>query len=127
MIENTTNPSVELIANKLDSYIQVLAEKLGVAAEYVYPLFVKQQVIEGWWFFVTASVFFILSISLLVPALIKGFKNKWKDDWCGWCVMAGSAGLFIALVVLCAEGAEHFTKIINPEYAAIREIVELAK
>lgn len=118
-----TNQSIELVTNKLDSYIAILAEKLGVAAEYVYPLFVKQQAIEGWWFF-AACLFCIIPSSIVFLKQIK--KDMDKTPVFLSAVISGAI-LLISFTTLATDGAKFFTKIVNPEYAAIQAIIQSIK
>lgn len=126
-MDNNTKEVIEQFGTKLDSYIQVLAEKLGVAAEYVYPLFVKQQVIEGIWFFSAVAFFIFVGVIMFVLGFKKGKKVDWKDGLYYALLIPGGLIIFATLMVLSAGGSKNLTKIINPEYAAIKEIIQMVK
>jgi hypothetical protein len=125
MTEQTTQ-SIELVTNKLDSYIQILAEKLGVAAEYVYPLFVKQQIIEGWWFFTSLFIFSSIGAIGLFKAVKYGKKNEWRGNTPLPTVFS-FIYLFSCIMPFAIGGMDHFAKIVNPEYAAIQAIIQSVK
>lgn len=126
-MDTNTKEVVEQFGAKLDSYIQVLAEKLGVAAEYVYPLFVKQQVIEGIWFFSALFFFFAISSFAIYYGMKEGAKQKWKDGPYLISLVPGIIIFALCLIGMAMGGSESLTKIINPEYAAIKELVRMVK
>ncbi|WP_144666692.1 hypothetical protein [Bacillus altitudinis] len=123
--------------DKAMAYIDKLAAKLGVAAEHVYGVLVKQMYVIG-------IVNVVVGVSLLVifAALLrlnyliiaKGGRRLWDEDITifhklrgigdGWLfsVITGVtiSTLIIGLVTL-PIGA---MRIINPEYYAIKEILD---
>jgi hypothetical protein len=126
-MDANTKEVIEQFGTKLDSYIQVLAEKLGVAAEYVYPLFVKQQVIEGVWFFSVIIFVIILSLISFVIGIRAGKKVNFEDGGHYAFSIIGGIVFLTSLFTFCLTGGENFSKIMNPEYAAIKEIVRMVK
>jgi hypothetical protein len=126
MNENA-NQSIELVANKLDSYIAILAEKLGVAAEYVYPLFVKQQAIEAWWFFGILGGFALILSVCLYKSIKYGIREEWDGGSFAPTLIFGFLFAFCVILPFGVFGIDYFTKIVNPEYAAIQAIIQSVK
>ena len=78
MDTNTVKVITEF-GQKLDNQINVLSPKLGVAAEHLWPVLVRQQVIEGWTE-ILITTFFTLSFLIIVKLLINfDFKNVDND------------------------------------------------
>lgn len=117
------------VYDDVKDFLSQLAEGLGTAAEHVYPIFVRQQVVEG------ASFLLILVIGIVVVCTCANniFKIASKDDTSDTedVILGLSAAIgFISLiaVVLGIFNVDiHLGKIINPEYAAIKEIVGMIK
>ncbi|QLI77124.1 hypothetical protein [Bacillus pumilus] len=115
--------------DKALAYIDKLAAKLGVAAEHVYGVLVKQAVVGG-----VISTIMMLSAIVVAVLFTKSLAEKSRDyqkrvgpydvNW--YQVIQCLTG--IAVVVLCIVtlviGPEMIGKIINPEYYAIKEILD---
>ena len=117
---------VESFGSKLDQYIGVIAEKAGVATDYFWPIFVRQQLIEGY------SMLILLFAILLITILMfrMGFKNiDSKKDNCKCGIGFGIAAVFsfILLVTVPANGVMSVEKVLNPEYFAVKSITEMVK
>lgn len=129
-IEQTTNTElIREFGSKLDSYIQILAEKLGVAAEYVYPLFVKQQVIEGWVYLLSLIFIIVLTIISSVATYEFNKKDNWDISSPSHClsILFTVFLLIVSSIGLLITPSEIATKLFNTEYAAIKEIIQLTK
>ncbi len=124
--------------NKVDEYIQAIAEKLGVAAEHVYSLLVKQQLAEGIFTISIFAFFFIVAVSFVVHVSRKGFLMK--DCYSGKEIdgsevinyirgaMLAVSGLTFLVILMCIpEIKEGVLQLINPEYYAIKEIMDVFK
>ncbi|PRO41458.1 hypothetical protein [Bacillus sp. LLTC93] len=115
--------------DKAMAYIDKLAAKLGVAAEHVYGVLVKQAVVNG----VLSTLMMIAGIIVAV-LLTKSFAKKSREhqkhigeyDLNPYLIIQCCTGL--ALAVLCiaglVNGSDMVGKIINPEYYAIKEILD---
>ncbi|MCP9283002.1 hypothetical protein [Bacillus safensis] len=115
--------------DKAMAYIDKLAAKLGVAAEHVYGVLVKQAVVGG----VLSTLMMIVAIIVAV-FLTKSLAEKSRE----YQKHVGEYGLnpyqvihwftVFALVVLSiaalTNGPDMVGKIINPEYYAIKEILD---
>lgn len=125
---------------KVTEYIDAIAAKLGVAAEHVYGLMVKQQVAEGVSFLVVSFIVLTASVIAISKVLKKGFEYEIKQSVYGndrreWAETPSNIVKFIVLLVagialfasgmgLAINGSESVMQIINPEYYAIKEILE---
>jgi hypothetical protein len=121
------------VQEKIFEYIDALALKLGVASEHVFELMIKQKIIEG---IVYSSVIAVVGIIVWVATykclgyLIKNYQDLYeKDHELGW--MLGSILLSVVslsfLIVWVAALPQYILQIFNPEYYAIKEILEVFK
>jgi hypothetical protein len=118
------------IQNKVFEYIEAVAQKLGVASEYVFDLLVTQQIIEG---ITTLSVLVLFSL-MSVASLVAGFKwmNRdgvtFNDDDFHPSFIFIIAGFVVSIILLVAfavELGESVMQIINPRYYAVKEILNV--
>lgn len=112
--------------------LQSIAQAMGTTVEYVWPLIVKQQFLEG---------LALLSVAMLglVVIILAAFMVKWGtqcgsdrylvaykvdlDEW--WpigCTIAALVGLF----VLFGCGIDAMYHLLNPEYMALTEVLDQA-
>lgn len=121
------------VSEKIFEYIDALAQKLGVASEYVFAMLVRQQIIEG---IAYLSILLLISfvIGIATSKIVKHTISNWdhlcnKDREIGWSVASAIAG-FVALILLTADVKYmplYTMKIFNPEYYAIKEIMDVFK
>lgn len=138
-------------ANQINQVIDKIAEKVGVAVNYtedkvnyfaekIYPVVVKQMIIQGVtdWIFVIASLF---GISVILYAIIKQYKkidnveyseqnmeelDKMESIYCTTLVVGIIAiGLLVCVVVKFLPDAISYT--FNPEFHAMKFITEQIK
>jgi hypothetical protein len=111
---------------KATEYIDALAAKLGVAAEHVYGILVKQAFAEG---IVSLAIGVLLLIGLIIGLVfaVKAFKEI-AD---GLDVFELTLLIAIPVVIAFAVGAstlgqltDGIKHVINPEYYAIKEILD---
>lgn len=133
MDTNTTQIVTEF-GNKLDGYIEVLAAKLGVAVDHFWPIFVRQQFVEG----LTIVVILIVLLSAGVFLLSMGVANtrdinrkgKEKDYLLAKGIIGWAGGLLCMLAFaggLSSSGVESISKIANPEYYAVQALVHMVQ
>lgn len=118
--------------DKFGSYINELAKQLGVAAEHVYGVLIRQQYTEAIGSLVQDFVWIVVWIMMII-FIVKGWKraNYWLskgDD--GWqygmiiaTVFCSIASIFI-LVFVTADLKEAIMKLLNPEYYALKDIMD---
>ncbi|MGG1018587.1 hypothetical protein ABE151_04270 [Bacillus paralicheniformis] len=115
--------------DKAMEYIDKLAEKLGVAAEHVYGVLVKQAFANGVTDAIIGAVF--LMIAVVAGVIITKIAVKAYESDCGawdveWGLLVIIVGLSVILpgvfgIYVITEGIK---ALINPEYYAIKEILD---
>lgn len=118
----------EKIYEQVTNYIESMAKGLGVAAEHVYGILVRQQVAEG----ITTTATFITVLAVLVFLLtrsIRGLKNskRHSEDFYLATTVVTSILTILVFVMTILEVPVAVMRIINPEYYAIMEIAEVIK
>lgn len=115
--------------DKAMEYIDKLAEKLGVAAEHVYGVLVKQQMVSGviGIFGMIAAIIFLGIV--FTKLLKKGIEhNKVLDsfDTSPYTLVAIFFGAVLGITVIVSFFVIPIgiNQIINPEYYAIKEIID---
>ena len=107
--------------------IDALAEKLGVAAQELFAIYVRQAPLE--FVDVAAVAVVLIIIGLLFKySLSKMIKEEQFDD-SGWWIVTGvtCVALFIFVAVEIGETAQAIKAVLNPEYYAITHLSELIK
>ena len=131
MNDTTLTPAEKIIdkyTGKAYDAIKDLAEALQVPAEYVYTILVKQQLVYS----LTYSIAIVAAIALGVLFSKYGINGigKAKDDEAGgWVAMTivGTLSLVISTIVFFALIGDIVTGFVNPEYGAIKEILNTVK
>ena len=134
-MDTNTVQIVQEFGNKLDGYIITLSDKLGVAADHFWPVFVKQQTVEGWTtiiglFLALVGVFLFLKMALknTEAANATGGNNYYLATakcFAGWGVSVVLFTIFLACAV--ADGKIAISQIINPEYSAVSNLIRMVK
>lgn len=124
MTNITTAEVLDKYSDKIAVAIQTLSDNLGIAADHFWPIFVKQQVIEG---YVGISFFIIAIIGLFITCklFIKtgGFDadDEPKNIINFLCVI-----LFLFLLIVSSINLSPSIKeIINPEFYALQELTRM--
>ena len=115
--------------NQILAYLEKLGEKLGVGVNAIWPWFMKQvyiTCIESWVLLILSSIASIIITRGMVKVWF--IDERWLPDHDKWqavriTALCISLLLFAVgiLMVLC-----HGFDFLNPEYAAFKEIIELA-
>ncbi|MCY9372674.1 hypothetical protein [Bacillus haynesii] len=113
--------------DKAMEYIDKLAAKLGVAAEHVYGVLVKQAVANSITDLFCGVIAFAAAIVLgvLIAKIVKRRFNvsEWDVEWFFLLIIVG-----ILVIFPFVMGVDFSTKgikaLINPEYYAIKEILD---
>lgn len=133
-MDTNTVGIINKAGEKLDGYIAVLAEKAGMATDHFWPVLVRQQIIEG-----IASGFLAIIAGILSYLLYKKGqsiifnendtrveKNSKSDKY---TILNGLALVFGVLFLMFC-GRFFFiglSQILNPEYAALQEVIKMIK
>lgn len=125
---NELAPIANEIVNKMESAIQTLSIKLGVASEHLWAILIKQAHVE-----MISSFLFIIATILCIGCAI--FASRRSAG--GWdnvptvysllsiiCGTIGSVLLIVSLIVIIPN---ILTCLINPEYYALNKILSQIK
>lgn len=130
-MDTNTVQVVTEFGNKLDSYVSVLATKAGMAAEHFYPVLIRQQVIEGWSSIILALIGLVgcvLAFSLLSKSLTKDPGDMTpKRIFSAICGAIFGIILFLITFINIGGLATSVAKINNPEFYAVRYLVQMVK
>lgn len=118
--DTNTEKLIDKYSDKIGDAITALAEKLQQPAEHVYKVLVKQQVVWG----VGTLVGVVLGALFLFIGLLGISKWRWDDDYCIPLNIVGVIILLVSLVLFFFYG---LTGLINPEYGALKDIVNMIK
>ena len=114
----------EKVFDKVAEYIDAVAQKLGVAAEHVYGLLVRQQITSG-----VIDILTGLAVLFVIFAVVKYvLKRIDLEEYdldeivlLGFIPVAIILGFGIFGFSFFTDGLKH---VINPEYYAIKEIIK---
>lgn len=110
------------VGDNITKLTEKLAETIGVTADKIYPHYVKQIAIEGYSFF---FVLFLYGILLIVILAISLQRADWENgNFYAFITAISSFFLVVSLIFISAEIPENITKILNPEYHAVHQIVK---
>lgn len=117
---------MDIDTNDILKILEQLGQQLTPAGKYVFELAVRQQVIEG---IVGGSLLvlgFIISVSLLIfgwKSANRAEKNHENTDF-EIGIFLGGGFIFIITCIEFLGGVVNLaTKIFNPEYAALRDLM----
>ena len=123
---------IEKFGEKLDQYLGALANQAGVAADHFYPVFVRQQAVEGWaailiFLLLSTVAFFLLKMGVkYMPTVESVWKNSNEVKSISGFTSGGILGL-VLLITLLVEGTTVLGKVVNPEYSAVKSLVEMVR
>jgi prepilin signal peptidase PulO-like enzyme (type II secretory pathway) len=90
-----------------------------VPAEHVYSVLVKQQIVIG----ITILVAFIGFTALFTLCAVWFKKlDEWDDFWAMFLMVIFGVLAGVSFILLCTNG---IPSLLNPEYGAIKEIMEV--
>lgn len=113
------------IGKNTKELLEVLATKLGITIEQIYPYFIKQQIIEGYIFFFMVALCSIISIIIIKLNYHKAdFDDPNKH---AIFTIIGLIALGMTTIVIVCGTSTMLSGILNPEYNAIREMLNFIK
>jgi len=115
------NEQLQMIFDKLDQ----IGSKLGESAETIWPWFIKQQYIDGYY----SLVVFILLPIILFFTLRYSIKRITKDNDDGFAVMGFVISFFLSMpfIVLLINIGCILSQILNPEYSALKDLLRMVR
>jgi len=125
------------ISEQAIAVIDSIAAKLGVAAEYVYPLMIKQAYVDG--AISIAQVIVSLFIITVFVLAIKYYLMPLNDDGDTRFELQSDIDLlfvilillgfasFFSLFFLCFGFSDAIKALVNPEWYAINKLLKLVK
>ena len=136
---------VEGVVDKIATHLAALAETLKVPAGHVYKILVNQQFYEGWSGMIIWPTFILICTICCVYAFMREIKiskefdrdaesrsyrsyrdNKDCEVFIGAAIVSGLIGL-LALIIFSFNFSYYLTQILNPEYHAIKSLVDMIK
>lgn len=133
----------EVIYGDIKQYIEELANSLGVAAEHVYELLVRQQVISGIVGITVGGLILIAGLAIIFFTIVAMIKAEWvggtysktpSNKYASYLELGDGfvfqlvVALSIVAVIICTFVVSgSIMQLINPEYYAIREIMDVFK
>lgn len=115
----------------LAKILDELGRRLGPTGQHVFDLAVRQQIIDGAFVVFALLIFVFLSIVVTIAVWRRRNNGLDKEDP-GYLNLTDSIGILVfvwmipvVIVVLPLAGA--LGKLLNPEYAAIRDILSAIK
>ena len=109
--------------NLITSYLDKLGEKIGIGANYLWPLLVRQQYVDAY----VSIVLFVMAAASLSFCFHRGIP-LWDSNGRGeakgvlyglLCVLLG-VSLFVAFLFVLREAFHIF----NPEYWALKDLIK---
>ena len=110
-------------ADELAKILDELGQRLGPTGEYVFALAVRQAYIEGWTFVGVAVLFGLATLVGVIGSAVSIVRRPSDKDagYYGAVVaMVSGLGFVIASAFFFAYG---LPKLLNPEYAALRDLI----
>lgn len=127
-----TSSTFKMVYNDIKQSLQGLGEALKVGAEHVYEVMVRQQVVYA----ITWSIYCLLCIPIIF-FIVKGMRWSWEkdkpeghyDDRFGsiFAIIFGCVGSIILIIIAIKHVDVIVTGFVNPEYGAMKDIMEFIK
>lgn len=113
------------LVGKVSEYIDAIAAKLGVAAEHVYDVLIRQQMVDG----VTTLISYAVALPLIGLAIKLLYKKSDKYDLNVFGILAIIMSCVFIFFFICGfvDCSDAVKKLANPEYYAIKEIIKAVK
>lgn len=124
--------------DKAFEYIDAIAANLGVAAEHVYGALLKQSMVSG-----LRSVLYIiicLAVSYVIIKMIKRIYSDVKEGEDGifvdsygislggvFALVFGGIAIILIFFAIMSDISNATTALLNPEYWALKEILDTIK
>lgn len=123
------------VGERLAGLLEKFAQQIGTTADKVFPWFVKQQYMEGCMYLAAHAAAVVLLFSAALWGFITMLKEEKKrklnpgEDTGDREIAGNIAFCFCGFLFVCVLGAfcyyvpSYLTKILNPEYHAVKAIL----
>lgn len=110
------------IGSQAAGLLQKLADQLGLTVQQILPWYVEQARLEGMLFFVSVVLF----IAIMMPLTIWGWRKGDFDNMNRHAFIFCIAAVLLTMSVLpiFVDGPNNVTKILNPQYHAVKMIAK---
>lgn len=120
-IPDSTKVTMVTIYNDAKEAMKGLGAALKVGSEHVYEILVKQQLVNS----IVYTIILLLGLFMFIYAYNKYKAENWKEGP-GFSAIPGILGIILFLGGLSSIDVI-ITGFVNPEYGALKEIMELIK
>lgn len=111
------------IANKCLEMLKQLATQIGTTIDKLYPLFIKQAIVESWVHVIIYIALFLIIIALTIIA-VKLIKNCFDDDIEMFVILTEFFLIIILIIYFFKTITTTVTGFVNPEYLALQNIIQ---
>ena len=114
-----SDKAIEAVMTRID----VLAEKLGITAKYLFGVYVKQAYVEVMQFVIFFSIWTIVFATTML-VFRKSMQSSWDNPtFCNISVVIGGFISFVLGIVVLIESKGVFPCYFTPEYFAFNKIL----
>ena len=113
------------VGKNTQALIEKLAAQIGVTVDKVWPWLVQQQVLEGWTSLAATLLAVVIGIVLL--GVGRRILLKTSEDLCVPFFVIGGVIFMIAAIAVFFHGPISVQQILNPEYAALKDLIGMVK
>ena len=118
------------IKQEIFKRLDVLADKLGVAAGHLWAVLVRQALATAVADLVTAflsAIGLVIAIKIFLYGWRRGEEDDWHDGSNFFLSLVSGIGIVLALSGVFAYLSEGIMYLANPEYFALQQILNLFK
>ena len=117
-----------MITEQIMATINAIAERLGVAAEAVYPMLIKQAGVFAATYHVTLWILGVSAVLLIAGFVLGniGCKNGWDSVplWCGVIIVSGLV-MGLAGITALIDLNQYLTSVHNPDMWVVEYVAKL--
>lgn len=128
--ERVTTETINLVSDKIALAFNAISEKIGVAADKIWPYLVKQQAIIGYSHIIIVLILLAVIITNIhyIRKFSKIEENQLEDEGLlfAWKLIS-IIGIIFFIVFAPLDLTDTIGRIFNPEYYAIKEILMYIK
>jgi hypothetical protein len=121
------------ISDQINSVINNLADKLGVATEKLYPVLIKQAYVDGVTgivLLILSALLFILSVKTFIKYIQPAIDAADEVNKSVVIFVSSIISVIVTVVVLCVQLSlfgNYITALVNPDWYALQMILDQIK